>query len=160
MDITVNIKAPAIVEAINKLSEALSTAIKVTDSQAQPVDNTATAQSQTATAPYEVINPAQQPSTPAIANAPQMVAPATQPTIAPAPAPAPSPQTAPATAAPVDVETYRNKVCNAAARLIEQGKMPDVLAMLGSFGVQAVTQLSAEQLPDFANKLVAMGAVI
>jgi hypothetical protein len=38
--------------------------------------------------------------------------------------------------------------------------MTDILNTLKAYGVAAVTQLSAEQLPAFAEQLVALGAVI
>lgn len=80
---------------------------------------------------------------------------------APVPTTTPAPvQPAPIPAAPVVDAAYRARVCTAAAGLIDRGKMPDVLAALASFGVQAVTQLSAEQLPAFANKITALGGVI
>ena len=77
-----------------------------------------------------------------------------------APAPVTAPVAAPAAApAPVD-EAYRARVCTAAAKLIDAGKMAEVLAALHSQGVQAVTQLSAEQLPVFAEAIKTLGAVI
>jgi hypothetical protein len=51
-------------------------------------------------------------------------------------------------------------VCAAAAKLIDAGKMAEVLAALHSQGVQAVTQLTAEQLPVFAEVIKTLGAVI
>lgn len=156
MDVTVNINAPAIVEAINRLSEVFNAALMANQPQTiqtaevtSPVQNQITAQPQ-----YETIAPMTPPVQPQAAstapvNVPQNVQ---QP-----PQTAPVPQTAPAPA--VD-EAYRNRVCTAAAKLIDQGKMPDVLATLQSFGVAAVTQLSATQLPEFANRIVALGAVI
>ena len=82
------------------------------------------------------------------------------PVAAPAPAPvAPAPVVAPAPAPAVD-EAYRARVCSAAAKLIDAGKMAEVLAALHSQGVQVVTQLTAEQLPIFAEAIKALGAVI
>ena len=157
MDVTVNINAPAIVEAINRLSEVFSAALSANGAQTQ---SQITAQPQ-----YEVVVPQNAPTqpvqsvqqaeanvTPPVVNAAQTVA---QPTQA-----APIQQTAQPTPAPVVDEAYRNRVCTAAARLVEQGKMSDVLAILQSYGVPAVTHLSATQLPDFAAKITALGAVI
>lgn len=70
-----------------------------------------------------------------------------------------APAVAPAPAPAVD-EAYRARVCTAAARLIDAGKMAEVLAALHSQGVQAVTQLTAEQLPVFAKVIKTLGAVI
>ena len=80
---------------------------------------------------------------------------ALSPVAAPIAAPAPAP-----VAAPVVDEAYRARVCTAAAKLIDAGKMAEVLAALHSQGVQAVTQLSAEQLPIFAEAIKTLGAVI
>ncbi len=157
MDVTVNINAPAIVEAINRLSEVFSAALSVNGAQAQ---SQITAQPQ-----YEVVVPQNAPTqpiqsvqqaeanvTPPVANVPQEVAQPIQSV--------PVQQTVQPNPAPVVDEAYRNRVCTAAARLVEQGKMPDVLAILQSFGVPAVTHLSATQLPEFAAKITALGAVI
>ena len=178
MDVTVNINAPAIVEAINRLSEVFSAALSVNGAQAQ---SQITAQPQ-----YEVVVPQNAPTqpiqsvqqaeanvTPPVVNAAQTVAQPTQAapvqqTVQPTQAtpiqltaqPTPIQQTAQPTPAPVVDEAYRNRVCTAAARLVEQGKMSDVLAILQSYGVPAVTHLSATQLPDFAAKIAALGAVI
>ena len=161
MDVTVNINAPAIVEAINRLSEVFSAALSANNQPQviQAADVTPPVQSQITAQQYEVITPqttptqtVQQPEanvTPPVANVPQNVQ---QP-----PQNAPVQQTM---TAPVVDEAYRNRVCTAAARLVEQGKMPDVLAILQSFGVPAVTHLSATQLPEFAAKITALGAVI
>lgn len=156
MDVTVNINAPAIVEAINKLAEVFNAALTANQSQViQTTDATLPVQNQiTAQPQYETIAPMTPPVQPQVAS--------TAPVNVPQP-----PQTAPvsqtvAPTAPVPAvdEAYRNRVCTAAAKLIDQGKMPDVLATLQSFGVAAVTQLSATQLPEFANRIVALGAVI
>lgn len=149
MDVTVNINAPAIVEAINRLSEVFNAALTANQSQAiQAADVTPPVQNQIAAQPqYETIVPMTLPVQPQNAQQPPQTAPAPQVAV----------PTAPVLA--VD-EAYRNRVCTAAARLVEQGKMPDILAILQSFGVAAVTQLSATQLPDFANRIVALGAVI
>lgn len=81
------------------------------------------------------------------------------PVVAPAPVAAPAPAPAPVATPAVD-EAYRARVCTAAAKLIDAGKMAEVLAALHSQGVQAVTQLSAEQLPIFAEAIKTLGAVI
>ncbi len=169
MDVTVNINAPAIVEAINRLSEVFGAALTA-NSQLQVVQTadriTANVQNQiTAQPQYEVIAPQNAPAqpiqsvqqaeanvTPPVANVPQEAAQYVQS--------APVQQTVQPNPAPVVDEAYRNRVCTAAARLVEQGKMPDVLAILQSFGVPAVTHLSATQLPEFAAKITALGAVI
>ena len=185
MDVTVNINAPAIVEAINKLTETFSAVltrvqvpqtIEVVNAQpAQIAQNESTAPIQAQqTTPSNVATPAanvaqsapQHTQTAPIqqtAPAPVVTAQA-QPQIqqaAPAPA-AVAQQTAPTTPAPAPAidEAYRSRVCTAAARLVEQGKMAEMLALLQNFGAPSVVHLTAEQLPEFAAKITALGAVI
>lgn len=185
MDVTVNINAPAIVEAINKLTETFSAVltrvqipqtIEVVNAQpAQIAQNESTApiqaqqttQGNVAAPMANVAQSAPQPTqtAPIQQTAPAPVATAqAQPQIqqaAPTPA-AVAQQTAPATPAPAPAidEAYRSRVCTAAARLVEQGKMAEMLALLQNFGAPSVVHLTAEQLPEFAAKITALGAVI
>ncbi len=46
----------------------------------------------------------------------------------------------------------------AGAVLIDAGKMPQLIALLGKYGVQAVTQLKPEHFSAFADDLRALGA--
>lgn len=46
----------------------------------------------------------------------------------------------------------------AGATLIDAGKMPQLIALLGKYGVQAVTQLKPEHFNAFADELRALGA--
>lgn len=180
MDVTVNINAPAIVEAINKLCEVIASVptkvgaltvpetISAAPVQQIPMQNVA----QPTVQPAQVVESTLVPPT---NNAAQNVAPvqqaAVQQTVTTAPAQipaqvtqqAPEQQAAPAPApapAPAVDEAYRARVCTAAARLVEQGKMSEVLNALQSFGVPSVAHLTAAQLPEFVNKIVALGAVI
>lgn len=176
MDVTVNINAPAIVEAINKLCEVIASV--PTKVGALTVPETISAAPVQQIPMQNVAQPTVQPAqvvestlVPPINNAAQNVAPvqqaAVQQTVTTAPAQipaqvtqqAPEQQAAPAPAPAVD-EAYRARVCTAAARLVEQGKMSDVLKALQSFGVPSVAHLTAAQLPEFVNKIVALGAVI
>ena len=190
MDVTVNINAPAIVEAINKLTETFSAvltrvqipqAIEVANAQpAQIAQNESTAPIQAQqTTPSNVATPAAnvaqsapQPTqtAPIQQTAPAPVATAqAQPQIQQTAPTTPTPaavaqQTAPTTPAPAPApaidEAYRSRVCTAAARLVEQGKMAEMLALLQNFGAPSVVHLTAEQLPEFAAKITALGAVI
>lgn len=174
MDVTVNINAPAIVEAINKLCEVIASVptkvgaltvpetISAAPVQQIPMQNVA----QPTVQPAQVVESTLVPPT---NNAAQNVAPVQQAavqqtvTTAPAQIPAQVTQQAPeqqAAPAPAVDEAYRARVCTAAARLVEQGKMSDVLNALQSFGVPSVAHLTAAQLPEFVNKIVALGAVI
>lgn len=155
MEITVNINAAAIVEAVNKLANAIGRIGTGTVLEAIPEGNTR----------YEVIEPTvHQDTLTADAQPEQQSAPDVMPSVANASQNAPAAMTdnqPPVQQnAPVVDEAYRSRVCNAAARIIEQGKMPDVLNILHSMNVQAVTQLTAVQLPAFAEAITALGAVI
>lgn len=148
MEITVNINAPAIVDALNNFTAAVTAVLKAP--QAATLE----------TALDPVVTAAPVPAAP-VAPAPVVTAvPApAAPVVAAAPA-APAPVVVAAPAAPVVDEAYRNRVCQAAARLVEAGKMNDILNALKAFNVAAVTQLSPEQLPAFAAQITALGAVV
>lgn len=146
MEITVNINAPAIVDALNNFTATVTAILKAP--QATTLE---TALDPVVTAAPVALKAQQAATLEAAAPAPVVTA-------APAPA-APAPA-APAPAAPAVDEAYRNRVCQAAARLVEAGKMNDILNALKSFNVAAVTQLSAEQLPAFAAQITALGAVV
>ena len=102
------------------------------------------------------------------------VAPAVNPTPAPAPVaapaptveaptPAPAPVEAPAPApAPVPTEKVYSfaDISAAGSALLEQNKMPQLMALLAQFGVQAVTQLKPEQYAGVAAGLRELGANI
>ena len=165
MEVTININAPAIAEALNNLSETVKllpeiakermaayheAEARLTELQsvtAPTVQLTETTPQDAPTANAQPLQQAMANVIPPAANTPQMTAQSALP---------PVQQATP----PIIDEAYRNRVCTAAARLVEQGKMPDVLALLQSFGVPAVTQLSATQLPEFAAQIAALGAVI
>ena len=95
--------------------------------------------------------------------APAPAAPVVNPTtpVQPAPttgtvAPTPVQPTAPV-AAPAESYTVE-ELSRAGAALIDTGKMPQLLALLGKFGVQAVTQLPKEAYSAFGAELKALGA--
>lgn len=79
-------------------------------------------------------------------------------TAAMAPAPvAPAPAVVPVAAAP----SYdMNQLAVAATQLMDAGRQPELINLLASFGVQALTQLPKEQYGNFATQLRAMGAKI
>lgn len=72
---------------------------------------------------------------------------------APATAPAPAAPTPPAPAPQVTIED----VTRAAVALADQGRKADLLALLGKFGVRAITELGAEQLGPFKQALEYLG---
>lgn len=105
--------------------------------------------------------PAATPATPAATPAPVSSSPAAP--VMPAPtAPATSPAmpapTAPA-AAPTAAPAYTTEqIAKAGADLVQAGKMPQLMALLQQYGVQAVTQLRPEQYGEFATALRGLGA--
>ncbi len=91
----------------------------------------------------------------------------TNPAPGPAPVPAPVQITdpilvgAPAPAVPVTTQTYTlDQLAQAATQLMDAGRRNELIALLSSYGVQALTALPKEQYGAFATQLRAMGARI
>ena len=103
-----------------------------------------------------------QPTTPPpVQPAPAAVPPA-QPVTPPAP-PVPPVQAAfPAPSVPLAAPPQYTveKIMQAGATLMDAGKINELLALLHSFGVQAVTDLKPEQLGAFATAMRDLGAKI
>lgn len=161
-EIKVTVEAPELVAAITALTSAITggkVAPQETATQ-QAVQNAVTAQTPT----YNEITPNTQP----VANAPAQTDPTTsvqQPAAATASyqqsAPT-APQTAaqPAQNAPAKTYTSDDLGRAAAALITQQGKMSELMALLGQFGVQAVSQLQPAQYDAFANAIRQLGATI
>lgn len=139
-EINVTVNAPELAEALNNLAAALKGA------KPEPVP------------PADYMPPAD------TAPAPATPAPAVTPAPAPAPAPVQAPVTPAPAPAPVPVApapTYsRDQIMTAGAALIDAGKINELMGLLNSFGVQAVTQLKQDQLGAFATELRKLGAQI
>ncbi len=93
---------------------------------------------------------------------PQQAPPPPSPPIAAVPLPAPpvttsQPPALPVTAAP---NYTLDQIMTAGAALVTAGKQDALVALLGAFGVQAVTQLRPEQLGAFATEMRKLGAQI
>lgn len=113
--------------------------IEVADALISAIDKLASALNITAI-PAQAPAPAQPPV--------QMNAAMTAPTPAPV---------VPVTAAP----TYTlDQIATAGAALVNAGKMEQLLALLGKYGIQAITQLKAEQFGPFVTELRGLGAQI
>lgn len=70
-----------------------------------------------------------------------------------------APTTAVPTAPVIPAESYTlEALSRAGAALIDAGKMPQLLALLGKYNVQAVTQLPKDAYSAFAAELKALGA--
>ena len=188
MTIQINVSAPGLEVAIKALTDAIvqkngevvipeGTAMKITDVQAAPVAEAQPEQPQ----PQAIEQPA-----PAVAPAPVAEQPAPVATAEPIPTPvaadpmpapvaqeipannatqvAPAPAPVPVAPAPAPVPQAKavtlDDICNAGAKLVEQGMMNQVIALLGKYGVQAVNQIKPEQYEAFAGELRKLGAQI
>lgn len=141
LEINVTVTIPGLPEAINNLATAISGKTAITVPAVE--ENT-------------VKEPKEQPITQTPVAPVTLVAPATVPeTVAPTPAPV-------ATPAPAVAAYTIEQLSIAGAALCEQGKMPQLIALLGKYGVQAVTQLSntPDVINGFATELKALGAAL
>ena len=154
--ITHRIEAPELTAALNNLAEAIrggATAPR----PVQPVVTPAVQEKPVQAVSEAPVNPPAAPATNTVNGATTATTPA--PTVA-APTPVQTEAKAPATPATSKAYTLED-IVNAGSQLLEQGKMPQLMELLNkSFGVQAVTQLKAEQYADVAAALVKLGAKI
>ena len=152
MEINVTVTIPGLPEALNNLAAAIS-GKSAPAVAAAPV---------TAQAAQPEVAPTVNPTTPAVA--PVAAPAATTPPVNNATAPVNTAHSAPTVAAPSNpVANYTiEQLSIAGAALCEQGKMPQLIALLGKYGVQAVTQLSTapDVINGFAAELKALGAAL
>ena len=163
MEITVTVNAPELAGAITRLALAIEgkAAINQDGSMAIPAGTVATVkgvETQPTAAPQAVQQPTPVPQAQQTAPMPTPQ-PTPVPQAAPAQAPAPQPTPVPQTA-PTQKAITLNDLATAGAGLVDQGKMPQVIALLGKYGVQAITQLQPENFEAFAAELRALGASI
>lgn len=163
MEMKITVEAPDLAASILKLAEAIA-------SGPDPA----------LLVPDEPLPVSGYPTTPAPAPAPAPAAPVSPAPVNPAQTPAPSPSPMPVTSAPTAGPTSAapgstpapavpvtsapaytlDQISRAGASLVDAGKMEQLLALLGRYGVQAVTQLQPEQYGAFATELRALGAQI
>ena len=153
-EIKITLTVPGLPEAINNLADAIRG-----NSTAAPVAS-APVQQPTAQATQPVAAPVVNPTTPAAAPVQTPVANTAPVNTAPVVNAAPSVPSAPAPSNAAAVNYTIEQLSVAGAALCEQGKMPQLIALLGKYGVQAVTQLNPapETLNAFAAELKALGA--
>lgn len=153
MEITVTVNAPELAGAITKLALAIEGAATLKNGEVViPAGTTATVTG----IEQATLTPAPQPVAPAPQAAQEVPqTPALQP-VAPATAPAPQP----AASQPQQKALTLNDIATAGAGLVDQGKMQQVIELLGKYGVQAITQLQPTQFDAFAGELRALGATI
>lgn len=154
-EIKITLTVPGLPEAINNLAEALRG-----NSSAAPVASAPVVQQPTAQATQPEAAPVVNPTTPAAAPVQMPVANTAPVNTAPVVNAAPSVPSAPAPSNAAAVNYTIEQLSVAGAALCEQGKMPQLIALLGKYGVQAVTQLNPapETLNAFAAELKALGA--
>jgi len=158
-----------IIAALDRLTAATrEQTTAVTGGDESPTEEIAPPQAAPAPAPQTAPPQAAPAQTAAPAPAPQAAAPAPQTAPAPVPQAAPA-QIPPVAAAPAPVPqataptglTYTlEQISNAAAPLMDAGRIQDLFNLLQKFGVQAVTQLKPELYGQFATELRALGAKI
>lgn len=151
MNITVEIKAPDLVNAIQALTHAIN---KNPESTAAITSN------------IESIQPTQQGQLALDAQAVPSAVPTAAPTQQPAqqapaqPVQQPTQQEQPQ-AVPTSAPSYTlDQLAVAATQLVDAGRREELVQLLASFGVQALTALPKEQYGAFATKLREMGAKI
>lgn len=163
MEMKITVEAPDLAASILKLAEAIASgpdpALLVPD-EPLPVSGYPTTP---APAPAPVspapVNPTQTPAPTVVAPSPSPMPVTSAPTAGPtsaAPGSTPGP-TVPVASAPAYT---LDQISRAGASLVDAGKMEQLLALLGRYGVQAVTQLQPEQYGAFATELRALGAQI
>lgn len=154
-EIKITLTVPGLPEAINNLAEALRG-----NSAAAPVASAPVVQQPTAQATQPEAAPVVNPTTPAAVPVQTPVANTAPVNTAPVVNAAPSVPSAPAPSNAAAVNYTIEQLSVAGAALCEQGKMPQLIALLGKYGVQAVTQLNPapETLNAFAAELKALGA--
>lgn len=150
LEIKVTVNCPELAE----LADAIRGRCAAPGAPAAPAAPTALTPPPTApVVPVVPVTPASAPvTTPAHVSAPTMPVP-TDPVSAPA-APV-------ATPAPTAAPSYTSEqLAKVGADLVQAGKMPQLLALLAQYGVQAVTQLPPEQYGPFALALRGLGGNI
>jgi len=166
-EVKVTVEIPGLPEAINKLAEAVQSSschcANETLGTHAPVAYMNTAPAQQILVPDNGVIAA--PFTPSVSsvNAPTPAVMPTAPVAAAASSPvveAPAAVTPAPAPAPVAPSYTMDDIGRAGATLIDAGKMPQLIALLGKFGVQAVTQLKPEQFASFAEELRSLGAKI
>lgn len=155
MKVNVEITSPDMTAAINNLAKAIEkfgspvvTPI-VTKTEVHKPVNPTPAPTPVQTEPVAPVNPTPTPV--------QAATPVTNPMPVPTVAPTPAPQPVPAQ--PQKAITI-NMLAAAGAPLVDQGKMPQLMALLAKYGVQAITQLTPDKYDAFATDLRAIGAQI
>lgn len=179
LEMKIKIEVPDLAAAISKLADAIAVdpTILTPDMPRPSATPAAPVVPQAApVSPVPTTMPGPAPAAPAAPVAPTPV-PVVNPTPAPAAVPTPAPVTPQApTPAPETAASHSNpapavptatppaytldQIARAGAALVDMGKMDALLALLGKYGIAAVTQLQPTQYGTFATELRALGAQI
>ena len=154
-EIKVTVEIPGLPEALNALAGAIAKQPEFVCHQHGGNNHIDNAGVVTVDFPAAPTAPAANPTTP---TTPAQTAPTTN-TAVPTPVQSAAPTTVAPAAPTAPAESYTlEALSRAGAALIDDGKMPQLLALLGKYGVQAVTQLPKEAYTAFAAELKALGA--
>ena len=162
LSMTINVEAPALVAAVEKLAAAMTVNPNILTPDAPRPQMPAPAavppqMPAPATGPAPAMPQTPRPAPPPLTPPPPPAAPLTPPP----PAPPPAPQTAAPVMPVAGAPTYTlDQISKAGAALVDAGKMEPLLALLTKYGVQAITQLQPAQYGVFATELRALGAQI
>ncbi len=143
LEIKVTIEAPELSAAINNLAKVFE--------QGATVDARSVVQGAQATRTQTeeaIISPPVQETAQPVQNTPVVDIPT------PEQAEAPEAQQAPVTEKKYTLE----ELSNAGARLVDAGKMPQIMQLINKYGVQAINQLNPAVYGEFAKDLIALGA--
>ena len=154
MEIKITINAPELSEAINKLAEALKGNQCLCNQHGEnntQIDNAGTI-NMDFSAPAEESQPKPQPE-------PTPIVP-TEPTVPVAPVVPTAPAVPVAPPQPVEPQYTMDMIARAGTALVDAGKMNEVIALLGKYGVSVLTDLDPSKYSDIANDLRALGASI
>lgn len=164
MEITININAPELAQALNNIAHVIAITVSGMDKgleaepqqpvqqqtipNAVPVNNTSANNVPVTNvpvqqAPIQNVSVQQPPSQPQYNNQPQIQQAPVQQSV------------------PTQTQTYTmDQLAIAATQLMDSGKRTELIGLLGQFGVQALTALPKEQYGAFATALRGMGAKI
>ena len=176
LEMKITVAAPDLAAAINNLAAALDgknphTVCNQYGTDNKHIDNVGTinmgmsGKAQPAT-PATPVNPTPAPTVPTQApGAPLSATPAQTaaqiaPTV-PVAQPAPVANTAPAPTVPTSAPQYTlDMIATAGSALIDAGKLDQLMALLGKYGVDSLTNLAPENYGAIAQELRALGARI
>lgn len=143
LEIKVTIEAPELSAAINNLAKAFEQG--ATADARSVVQGAQATKTQTGEA---IVSPPVQETAQPVQNTPVVNIPAPEQVATPE-----------AQQAPVAEKKYTlEELSNAGARLVDAGKMPQIMQLINKYGVQAINQLNPAVYGEFAKDLIALGA--